>query len=240
MVNPNFKNDDKEQKKSLLVKNLFDNIAPIYDLLNNIISLGLHKKWKSFAVDLLEIKETDKVLDLCCGTGDMTQLILVKNYASIDITAVDFSSKMLDQARKRFKNYSNVNIIQADAMNLPFDDDSFDCIIISFGLRNLENIPEGLKEIKRVLRKDGRLVNIDFGKPDSFFLNLLFSIYFGMLIPAYGLLFKKFDEYAYLPSSIKTFPSPAKIVEILESLEYKNSFYKDLFMGFASVQKSYK
>lgn len=229
-----------EQSKSLLVMNLFDNIAPVYDLLNNIISFGLHKRWKKQAVDLLAINDGDKILDLCCGSGDMTQLILDKRLENITVTAADFSPNMLEIARKRFKNNSCVEVFQADAMNLPFNDEKFDRIIISFGLRNLENIPNGLKEINRVLKKEGRFVNIDFGKPDNLVFKIVFNLYFDFFVPAFGLLFKKFKEYAYLPSSIKEFPSPPYLVTLLENSGYKKAFYKNLFMGFVSIQVSSK
>lgn len=240
MFNTLCENKVNKQNKSVIVRNLFDNIAPVYDLLNNIISFGLHKRWKKQAIAFLEIKEGDKVLDLCCGSGDMTKLILDEKIKNINITATDFSSKMLDQARKRFDKTSLVNIIQADAMNLPFVDNSFDCIIISFGLRNLESIPDGLIEMKRVLKKGGRLVSIDFGKPKSPLFKLMFNLYFNIFVPIFGLLFKKFEEYSYLPSSIKNFPSPSSLVTLLVELEYKKAFYKDLFMGFVSMQSACK
>src|SRR3989339_1001159 len=110
----------EKQDKAILVKNLFNKIAPVYDLLNNTISLGLHKRWKQVAVDLMNIRENDKVLDLCCGSGDITGLILSKNIDGIEIKAVDFSSEMLEIAKRRFDSRPEIELIQADALSLPF------------------------------------------------------------------------------------------------------------------------
>lgn len=229
-----------KKEKSVIVKRLFNDIAPVYDLLNNIISFGLHKKWKKVAVNQLKLKSGDRVLDLCCGSGDITLLMLDKKLSEMDFYAVDFSEKMINIAQKRLPQNSNVTLLESDAMNLPFDEAYFDHIIISFGLRNLENIPMAMLEMSRVLKKGGNIVNIDFGKPSNPVIKMIYNIYFGSIVPMFGKFFNKEAEYTYLPDSIKTFPSPCELTELFKENGFSISTNINLFMGFVAVQNSYK
>lgn len=239
MVMSSLKNIEGKEK-AFRVLELFNKIAPVYDLLNDIISMKQHRRWKNIAIDQLEIKKGDRILDLCCGSGDITLLILKKFPEGVNITAVDFSASMLEVAEKRLKKYKCIDIIRADAMKLPFEDGFFDKIIISFGLRNLENIFDGLNEMKRVLKTGGHIVNIDFGKPEIPVFKALFWFYFCFFVPLTGKIFDKFSEYAYLPESIATFPPPAQLIKIMSELDFKNPQNRTFFMGFVAVQKATK
>ena len=226
--------------KSSLVQELFNKIAPVYDLLNDIMSLGQHKRWKGLAVEMLHIQNGNDILDLCCGSGDITRLILDKYPENIYIKSVDFSDNMLKIARKKLAGFDQVEILQADAMRLPFENNSFDRIIISFGLRNLKNIDDALTEISRILKKEGKLVVIDFGKPESLLFKMLFNLYFDIFVPVLGKIFKNHAEYSYLPASIKEYPSPASLMNKMKEAGFSKTFNKNLFMGFVAIQNAIK
>lgn len=228
-----------QNDKPALVQKIFNNIAPVYDLLNDIISFGLHKKWKSIAIDQLCLKPGDKVLDLCCGSGDISVLILEKMLPDIEITAVDFSPNMLKIAEKRLINYSQVIFVEADALNLPFNDNCFDRVIISFGLRNLANLTDGLKEINRVLKPTGTFVSLDFRKPQNVVIKILFNIYFNYFVPMLGKRFNKYCEYTYLTDSIKEFPQPVTLLGLMSESGFCNAENTNLFWGFIAIQKAY-
>ena len=239
MVKNNLLSQEK-QDKAVFVKSLFNKIAPVYDLLNNAISLGLHKRWKQIAVDVMNVSENDKVLDLCCGSGDMTGLILSKNLDGLEIKAVDFSSEMLEIAKRRFNSRSEIEIIQADALALPFADASFDHVVISFGLRNLKCIDSGYKEIMRVLKPSGNVVNLDFGKPDFIIICIMFNVYFKFFVPIITKLFNNYSEYRYLSDSIKLFPSPDQLVASMQQAGFLKVVNRNLFFGFVAAQVGYK
>lgn len=228
-----------QNNKAQKVHYIFNSIAPVYDLLNNIISLGLHKSWKTKAVNLLDIQENDKILDLCCGSGDITELI-AKKFPNNQVIAVDFSEKMLQIAEKRLNKYSNTTILQADAYNLPFQSDTFDKIIISFGLRNLKDISMFASIAYDLLSRNGIIVNIDFGKPENLILKLLFNIYMGIVVPLIGLIFNKTREYSYLPDSIKAYPDSYTIIRLFKENGFTNGQTYQYFGGFVSAQKIVK
>lgn len=210
------------EKKSVLVHRMFDNLAQKYDRMNNIITCGLLNHIKKRAIGNIPIKHDAKILDICTGTGDIA-LFIAKHFAKdADITGVDFSQNMLDIAVKKAENLKNIKFMRADALNLPFEDDSFDISIISFGLRNLENLRKGLMEMKRVTRQGGYIVNLDLGKPKGL-VNKVFRLYFFNFVPLLGRLFyrKSGDNpYRYLPESSDTFPSQEELVKIFKELGF--------------------
>lgn len=226
-------------EKSVFVNDLFNRIAPVYDFLNDVMSLYKHKQWKKETVDMLKLQPDQSFLDLCCGSGDIS-LIALNSVQNLNLTAVDFSVEMLKIASQKLKNYSQVELLQADAMNLPFEDASFDALAISFGLRNLRDYPEALKEMNRVLKANGKMVNIDFGKPKMHICAFLFSFYFDFIVPVLGLIFKNLKAYTYLAQSIKKFPSPIEIKKIMLEAGFKEVQVKDLFFGFVSIQLAVK
>lgn len=228
------------QTKSKKVLEIFNDIAPVYDLLNNIMSWGMHMFWKKQSIKSLTFNKGDKVLDLCCGSGDISEILLELNIPELKIYAVDFSPEMLKKAQNRFENISQIEFLLADAMKLPFENDYFDKIIISFGLRNLESIEQALIEFKRVLNKSGQFMNIDFGKPHNGLFKFLFKIYFHYYVPILGKFFKQYTGYNYLPSSIDNFPSPDTLVSMMQENGFENASNTNLFMGFVAFQKANK
>ncbi|MGD9579942.1 MAG: bifunctional demethylmenaquinone methyltransferase/2-methoxy-6-polyprenyl-1,4-benzoquinol methylase UbiE [Vampirovibrionia bacterium] len=229
-----------QENKPVYVRSLFNKIAPIYDLLNDIMSLGLHKGWKKQAIQSLGIKNGNNVLDLCCGSGDISALILSDFTDDVVINAVDFSDEMLSIAKAKHGSFSNIIFTQADALSLPFEDHSFDNVIISFGLRNLASIESGYKEIYRVLKPGGCFVNLDFGKPSFFLINIIFNVYFSFFVPILAKIFNNYSEYVYLSDSIKLFPAPGRLVVMMQEAGFVKVFNKSLFSGFVAFQTGYK
>lgn len=190
------------------VEDLFAAVAPRYDLLNDLQSLGLHRLWKSRMVRLAQPRPTDRALDVCCGTGDIA-LDLARTGA--EVTGLDFSEPMLAVARRRAeadRKPRRVRFLQGDALHLPFPDRSFDLVTISYGLRNLADFDRGLDELQRVLAPGGRLLVLDFGKPDSAAWRSIYFAYLGWAVPVFGRVFAgNAPAYAYILDSLQAYPA---------------------------------
>jgi len=205
-------------KNPTKIKQLFDEIASYYDFINNIISFFTHYFIKILAIKDLKIKDNSKILDLACGTGDITKIVS-KYYPKTDITGLDISDKMLDIAKK--KNPDN-KFVLGDILNLPFKDNKFNYITIFFGLRNVENRTNAINEIYRVLKKDGLFLHLDFGEDN--FLSKIFDF----LTPLIAKFFRKnIEHYKYLIESKNDYPKPDDLIE-----EFKHA-------GFKFVSKKY-
>jgi len=206
--------------KSEYVHEMFDKLAVDYDLMNNIISFGRHKFVKKHVIKNVPIRYEMKILDVCTGTGDIPLFIAKKFGNSVKIIGVDFSEKMLEIARKRNDKCDNAEFINADALNLPFEDKSFDVVFISFGLRNLADLRKGIIELQRVTKKGGYVVNLDMGKPKGI-AGCMFRLYFYWLVPLLGKLFHGSSEpYVYLPESCESFPAQEELVSIFYELGF--------------------
>lgn len=228
-------------KDPQFIKTLFDSISSNYDKLNDIMSFGLHRKIKKEII--ADIKHFDfstfrpfNFLDLCTGTGDLAGL-LKKEYPSAQITGVDFSEKMLEIAKKK---HPEINFLEADCTQLPFENEQFDLCIISFGLRNIENIEKALTEIYRVTKKGGCFINIDLGKPNKFF-NFFLKPYMYLWVSLLGKVFHG-DEtpYKYLAVSNETFPAPQKLIEMFQEVGFSDIKNKNYLFGQIASQISKK
>ena len=216
----NLKKILNNKSKSEYVHEMFDKLAVDYDLMNNIISFGRHKFVKKQVIKNVPISDGMHILDVCTGTGDIPLFIAKKFGNSVKITGVDFSEKMLEIARKRNDRYNKTEFINADALNLPFEDNSFDAVFISFGLRNLADLRKGIMELQRVTKKGGYVVNLDMGKPKGI-LGYIFRLYFFGLVPLLGKLFHGSAEpYSYLPESCESFPNQEELVRIFYELGF--------------------
>lgn len=214
-------------KSSYNIQNLFNHISGYYDFMNNIISLGLHKLIKSECLRLLEIKEGFRVLDLCCGTGDILEII-EKKYKNVELYGLDFSEQMIKMAES--KNI-NAEFVVSNAENIPYDDNSFDIVISSFGLRNVQDKQKVLAEIFRVLKKDGKFMHLDFGKKNIF--NKIFNLY----VPVVSLLFSKsLSAYSHLINSKKNFLEPDELIEVFKSKGFEFLQKKDFIFKSISMQ----
>jgi demethylmenaquinone methyltransferase/2-methoxy-6-polyprenyl-1,4-benzoquinol methylase len=204
------------EEKPIFVQQLFNRIAKRYDVLNNIISLGLHWGWKRHAVASLHLQQGQHALDVCTGTGDLLGLILPYVGEVGQVTGLDFSEEMLSVAKKRYHDTSNLTLVQGDAMHLPFANDAFNASIISFGLRNVADIRQTIAEMIRCTKTGGRLINLDTA-PLSHFPG--FAWYFKHVMPRFGeMLAGDKEAYQYLQASTEAFESPEGLKALFEDL----------------------
>src|SRR6266480_1674996 len=183
------------------VRTMFDRIAPVYDLMNRLMTAGLDQRWRRKTVAAV-VRPGDRVLDVCCGTGD---LAVEAARAGGDVTGLDFSAPMLERARRKS---AEVEWLEGDALALPFADGSFDAVTIGFGLRNLANVERGLTELRRVLRPGGRVAILEITRPKGA-LAPFYRLWFDGVIPLAGKVLPGGSAYSYLPASVRRFPTPA-------------------------------
>ena len=221
---------NKEQK-SKFVHEVFENIHTQYDKANNRISFGLQKKWKEDLVNkiLEDTPKNGKVLDVCCGTGDIS-ISLAEKRGDLSITGVDFSSAMLNEAVKKSEN---LNIVwqKADALSLPFEDSSFSVATISFGLRNTVDYEKVLKEMIRVVKKDGYIYCLDSFVPDNMWIQPFYKMYFKYIMPLFGGWKKYYKEYVWLYESTEQFLKKKELISLYEKLALKEIKYCSKICG---------
>ena len=215
-------------------KDTFNSIATVYDKINDIISLGRHKDWKSFFISNADFD--GKILDIATGTGDIISSIK-KIYPNTDCYGIDPSKNMLSIARQ--KNIG-INFIEAYSEELPFPENSFDFITISFGIRNTLSIDKSLKEIHRVLKKKQNLLVMEFSKNENFFLKILTNLYLFLIIPIVGLIYGKFKEYFYLSKSISNFYTPNEFKKLLETNFFLVDSVQSFNFGLVTIYKARK
>ncbi len=222
---------------------MFDNIAPYYDLMNRVLSLGIDKTWRTKAIKLLQDLDSPKILDVATGTCDVA-LEMAKKLNNPNIIGLDISAKMLEVGQKKIDKAGFRDIIsltQGESENLPFDDNTFDAITVAFGVRNFGDLKQGLAEIKRVLKDNGQLVVLEFSKPTSFPFKQGFNFYFKNILPRIGKLTSKDPKaYKYLYESVQAFPDGDNFIKVLDSLDYKKSTCTPLTVGICSIYHSKK
>jgi len=216
------------------IKEMFDHLAPHYDQNNDIISLLTHRIIKFLIVqNLPELPRNPKILDLCTGTGDIAKL-LSKRYPDAQITGVDFSSEMLNIAKRKCKGLHNINFTEADCLNLPFGKEEFDLVTISFGLRNLTDYNKALNEIYRVLKLGGKFLHVDFGKTNKK-ADKIFTEIVKFIAEIQG------DEsYVYLLDSKNNFSSPQQLIELFSRYKLDFEERRDYLFGVISTQTCMK
>ena len=226
------------------VQNVFDSVAKEYDLMNDIMSLGLHRIWKKDFVNLIDIDNKKKIniLDLAGGTGDIAKRIL-KKYPDVSVNIIDKNFMMLKETfnEKSFVNKDNIKLICGDGENIPLPDNSIDIITLSFGVRNMTDRLKCLHECYRVLKKGGTFLCMEFSMPENYTLRNIYDAWSFVMIPRLGkLIAKSEDSYKYLVESIRTFPKPIEFVEILEKAEFKKTSIKQLNGNIVCIFKSKK
>jgi demethylmenaquinone methyltransferase/2-methoxy-6-polyprenyl-1,4-benzoquinol methylase len=224
-------------ERAARVQDLFEGIARRYDRINDLQSLGLHRLWKRQLVQRAGAGPGGRVLDLCCGTGDVA-LRLARRGAGT--TAVDFSGAMLDVARRRISAAAagglRLRWVRGDALRLPFADDSFDAVTISYGLRNLASAEAGLREMQRVARPGGRLLVLDFGKPGNALWRRVYFAYLRWLVPVFGrVCCGDAQAYAYIRESLEHYPAQEGVAAILRGLGCRNVSVSNLLGGAMSI-----
>ena len=222
------------------VDQLFGAIAARYDLVNDIQSLGLHRVWKRRVVSLANFSESETGLDLCCGTGDIATG-LAKRGGSI--VGMDLNRPMLQQAAARLakRGGRRVNLAQANAMQLPLGNHSLDLVTIGYGLRNLANMDDGLREITRVLKPGGRLLILDFGKPKNRIIRSVYFLYLAVMLPVFGwLCCGNASAYAYVLDSLKKYSAQKGVTSVLRSTGYKSVQVMEIMAGAMSIHIAIK
>jgi demethylmenaquinone methyltransferase/2-methoxy-6-polyprenyl-1,4-benzoquinol methylase len=194
------------------VRTMFDRIAPVYDLMNRVMTAGLDRRWRREAVAAV-VRPGSRVLDACCGTGD---LAVEAERAGGVVTALDFSPAMLERARRKSPT---VEWIEGDALALPFPDASFEAATVGFGIRNVADLDRGLRELRRVLRPGGRLAILEITQPRGP-LRPFFSLWFDRIVPALGKVIPGGNAYTYLPASVRRFPDAETLATMLERVGF--------------------
>ncbi len=228
--------EGSNKSKREQIENMFDNIAPKYDLLNHSLTVGIDKIWRRKAIKIATKNNPNTILDIAAGTGDFSILEAEKTNAKI--TAIDISQKMLDIAKQKAseKKLNNIVFQKADSLDMPFDDNTFDTATISFGVRNFCDIPAGLSEILRVLKPGGTLVVLELSEPPNPIVKSIFDLYFHKILPFIGKKISKDDSaYKYLPKSVENFPYGQRFVEIMNNCKYQKTGFKWLSLGIAAI-----
>ncbi len=233
---------DKSETKKKQVANMFDNISVKYDFLNHFLSLGIDIRWRKKAIKMLKKDQPKKILDMATGTGDFAIAALELNPEKI--VGLDISEGMLEVGRKKMKkrNISHIIDMQSgDSENIHFEDNSFDAIIVAFGVRNFENLEKGLSEMYRVLKSGGKAIVLEFSKPTIFPFKQLYNFYFRWILPKVGKLVSKDNAaYSYLPESVNEFPYGGDFLQILKKTGFKNTKCRPLTLGISSIYSGEK
>ena len=237
MNRPVVKPYNTEQSKKQEVTAMFDNISARYDFMNHFLSFGIDRIWRRKAVHLLKDIQPQYILDLATGTGDFALALL--KLKPKKIVGMDISRGMLDVGIKKMKERKVDHIIEmkhGDSEGLPFESNSFDAVTVSFGVRNFEDLSQGLSEMLRVTRPGGKIVILEFSKPKKFPIKQSFRLYSKYIIPFFGKRIAKDEEaYAYLPESVQAFPEGQAFLDILTCLGYQNVSKKELSGGIATL-----
>jgi demethylmenaquinone methyltransferase / 2-methoxy-6-polyprenyl-1,4-benzoquinol methylase len=214
------------------VKGMFDRIAPVYDVMNRVMTAGLDRRWRKLAVSEV-VWPGDRVLDACCGTGD---LAVEAERRGGRVVGLDFSPRMLERARKKS---GAIEWIQGDALALPFPDGDFDAATVGFGVRNLADLEGGLKELARVLRPGGKLAVLEITRPRGI-LKPFFRLWFDVLVPLAGRVLPGGQAYTYLPASVRRFPGPDDLSALFQGAGFADVHYRLLGGGSVALHVGVK
>jgi demethylmenaquinone methyltransferase / 2-methoxy-6-polyprenyl-1,4-benzoquinol methylase len=230
-----YKDSDHQKKKQ--VEQMFDNIAPKYDFLNHFLSLGIDKLWRKKAIRILSAYKSDFLLDVATGTGDFA--IAASKLKPSKIIGFDLSEQMLNVGRAKVKRLGldrGIEFQKGDSEAMPFSDEQFDAITVAFGVRNFENLENGLKEFVRVLKPEGVVIILEFSKPKYFPMKQLYSFYFFGILPLVGrMVSKDSSAYSYLPESVMAFPDDQKFLYILRNAGFSRTRQKRVSFGIATI-----
>lgn len=233
-------NNQKEKKEQ--VAEMFDNIANRYDLLNSILSLGIHKGWRKKCIRLLKSRSPRHILDVATGTGDFA--IAAADLKPDKITGIDISDGMLEVGREKIKKAGLTGLIELKNGNAEVIDlhaNSFDAIVVGFGVRNFQDLHKGLSNLCRMLKPGGLLIVLEFSYPRNILVKTFYDLYFSHVTPLVGKIFSKDTRaYSYLTESVKAFPNNEKFTDIMQKTGFKNTSFKTLSLGVAAIYQGEK
>lgn len=232
--------DEKEKK----VADVFHSVAKNYDLMNNLMSLGIHHLWKRFTVELSHVRPGQKILDLAGGSGDLTRLLSKKVGAKGQVILADINAAMLQVGRDKLLDeglFNNIAFVQGNAQCLPFEDNSFDCITMGFGLRNVTDKEEALRSMYRVCKPGGKLMVLEFSTPPSSGIKAIYDWYSFNILPKIGKLFAQDEQsYQYLAESIRMHPNQEQLKQLIEQAGFEDCHYHNLSAGIVALHIAYK
>ena len=234
----------KSKDKSNLVKKIFENVSGRYDLMNDFMSLGIHRVWKMSMLDWLAPRRGQSLIDVAGGTGDIAFNFIKRAKTGANATILDLTESMMIEGKKKtidLPEESQINWVCGDAMRMPFSDSTFDVYTISFGIRNVTNISKTLSEAYRVLKPGGRLMILEFSSVNNDLISWIYDKYSFNIIPKLGeLVSNDRESYQYLVESIRKFPNQEKFSEMIINEGFKKVKYRDLTFGIAALHSAWK
>jgi len=231
-------------EKVSLVANVFHNVAAKYDVMNDVMSFGIHRLWKRFTIDCSGVRPGQKVLDLAGGTGDLTALFSRRVGPTGQVILADINASMLNVGKDKLRDMglvNNISYVQANAEALPFADNSFDVITIAFGLRNVTDKDAALRSMLRVLKPGGRLLVLEFSKPTEAWLSKAYDLYSFKILPGMGqLIANDRESYQYLAESIRMHPDQDTLKQMMQQAGFAEVSYHNLTGGIVALHRGYK
>jgi demethylmenaquinone methyltransferase / 2-methoxy-6-polyprenyl-1,4-benzoquinol methylase len=221
-------------KELSFIKHMFDRIAPRYDYLNHFLSLGRDNFWRTQMVKAAELDTQDHVLDVACGTCDVSMEASYQLKGQLSITGLDFSLNMLSLGKKKIP--ATISLVNGDALHLPFKENCFDVVFIAFGIRNIMNRHKALSEFFSVMKQRGRVVVLELTTPDKGLFRYLYLLYFRRILPLIGSFFSKHSyAYKYLPDSVLNFPEPEEFAAIMKNAGFDHVQFKRMSLGIVTL-----
>ena len=234
----------KSKDKSNLVKKIFENVSGRYDLMNDFMSLGIHRVWKKSMLDWLAPRRGQSLIDVAGGTGDIAFNFIKRAKTGANATILDLTESMMIEGKKKtidLPEESQINWVCGDAMRMPFSDSTFDVYTISFGIRNVTNISKTLSEAYRVLKPGGRLMILEFSSVNNDLISWIYDKYSFNIIPKLGeFVSNDRESYQYLVESIRKFPNQEKFSEMIINEGFRKVKYRDLNFGIAALHSAWK
>ena len=228
------------QNKKGLVQGVFDKVFDKYDLMNDFMSLGVHRSWKKTLLNMMNPSKNQKLIDVACGTGDIGKLYLDNTDKENFITCVDPNEGMIAKGKEKLKKYNNINWVISSAENLPLKENSFDFYTISFGLRNTKDLDKSLSEAHRVLKPGGRFFCLEFSKIQNENLDFVYKQY-SKIIPLIGkFIVGQKEPYEYLIESIEKFLNQDELIDLMKKNRFEKCSYRNLSGGIVSIHSGWK
>lgn len=233
----------QKQDKEQFVHQVFESIAPKYDVMNSVLSFRRHKAWRKFTMEKMKVKSEQSAIDVCCGTGDWTLSLAQEVGSSGQVIGLDFSQNMLDvgEVKRDRAGLDQISLVHGNAMNLPYEENRFNYATIGFALRNVPDIKQVLTEMKRVIKPGGMVVSLELSKPVWPPFRALYFFYFNQVLPLIGKLFaNRYKQYSWLPESLKNFPDSKQLASLFEEVGLERVETYLLTGGIAALHIGYK